>query len=347
MTSKHPKVTRRDFLKNSFIAGALGLPCTTEAWQQQQHRIAPEQKQTGGHEHAAQDDETDPIKRALQLKVTTLKGFNPMRYLTNFDTGQESKLRDGRTLREFKIVAQDVNLEIAPGIFFPAWTYNGTVPGPTIRCKEGELVRIHFTNQSLTDHTIHLHGIHPANMDGTDEIIMPGKSYLYEFTAEPFGLQFYHCHVPPVALHMNRGLFGVMIIDPIKPRPPAKELVMVAHGWDTNFDAKNEIYAVNGPANFYRDNPVPLRIGELVRVYFVNALEYDPINSLHIHANFFHLYRTGSKLTPDDYTDMVTLSQAERCIVEFTYNLPGNYMFHAHQNTFAELGWMGHFNVSG
>jgi FtsP/CotA-like multicopper oxidase with cupredoxin domain len=326
--------------------GAMGFAGALQ--QDERVRLTPQTKQTGGHQHdGSMTEETDPVRKALQQKVTTLKGFDPMLYLSNFDYGQESKLGDGRTLREFKLVARDVNLEVAPGIIFPAWTYNGTVPGPTIRCKEGELVRIHFTNQSISEHTIHLHGIHAANMDGAGELVKPGESYVYEFTAEPFGLQFYHCHVPPVTLHMNRGLFGVMIIDPKKPRPTARELVMVAHGWDTNFDSKNEIYAVNGPANFYRDNPIPLRAGELVRVYFVNALEFDPINSLHIHANFFHVYRTGSKLTPDDYTDMITLAQAERCIVEFTYNLPGRYMFHAHQNAFAELGWMGHFEVVG
>jgi FtsP/CotA-like multicopper oxidase with cupredoxin domain len=98
-------------------------------------------------------------------------------------------------------------------------------------------------------------------------------------------------------------------------------------------------------SNFYRDNSIPIRVGELIRIYFINALEFDPINSFHLHANFFKVYRTGSKLTADDYTDIVTLSQAERCIIEFAYTLPGIYMFHAHQNSFAELGWMGHFEV--
>jgi FtsP/CotA-like multicopper oxidase with cupredoxin domain len=336
--------SRRSFLRQSLISGAFSL---TGFHPQETHgRILPETKQTGAHPHdSTASDETDPIRSALQRKSFSLKGFDPLRFLTNFDYGHESKLRDGRVLREFEVTAQDVSLEVAPGVFFPAWTFNGSVPGPTLRCKEGELVRIHFSNQSITEHTIHLHGIHSSNMDGAFELVKPGASFIYEFTAEPFGLQFYHCHVPPVTLHMNRGLFGVMIIDPKAARPAAREMVMVAHGWDTNFDSKNEIYAVNGPANFYRDNPITLQKGELVRIYFVNALEFDPINSLHIHANFFHVYRTGSRLTPDDYTDMVTLSQAERCIVEFTYDLAGVYMFHAHQNAFAELGWMGHFNV--
>ena len=333
--------SRRSFLQNNLFGAMLAL---SPSQQEQHYRITPENQQT--HQHGTGADENDPIKRSLQQKVVKPQGFEPMEYLTAFDYGKQSRLADGRTVREFSIVARDVNLEVAPGILFPAWTYNGSVPGPTLRCNEGDVVRVNFSNKSISDHTIHFHGIHPANMDGAEEIVKPEASYTYEFVAEPFGLQFYHCHTLPVSLHFNRGLFGALIIDPKNPRPKAKELMMIAHGWDINFDNKNEIYALNGPANFYRDNPIKLRTGELVRVYFINALEFDPINSLHLHANFFTLYRTGSKLTPDDYTDVVTLSQAERCIIEFTYNLPGRFMFHAHQNTFAELGWMGHFEVA-
>lgn len=335
----HP---RRAFLRNTFSGAFLGL---AGAQQEQQLRLIPQIREIHPHPAHDSDEDSDPLKQALRKKVEKLAGFDPARYLTSFDYGKESILPNGRTLREFKITAQDVSLEIAPGIFFPAWTYNGSVPGPTLRCKEGDLLRIHFANDSLADHTVHFHGIHPANMDGVVEIVRPGNSYIYEFTAEPFGLQFYHCHVPPVGLHMNRGLFGAFIIDPPTDRPKAREMVMIAHGWDTNFDSRNEIYAVNGPANFYRDNPIPIRCGELVRIYFINALEFDPLNSFHLHANFFHVYRTRSKLTPDDYTDLVTFSQAERCILEFAYSMPGRFMFHAHVNAFAELGWMGHFDV--
>ncbi len=333
--------SRRGFLRNNL----LGMFALSASPQEQHYRITPQDQQT--HRHGMGSDvENDPIKRSLQQRVGTVQGFDPMTYLTSFDYGKEGRMPDGRTVREFNLVAKDVNLEVAPGIFFPAWTYNGSVPGPTLRCREGDVVRVNFSNKSISDHTIHFHGVHPANMDGVEEIVKPNESYTYEFIAEPFGLQFYHCHTLPVSLHFNRGLFGGFIIDPKSQRPKAKEMVMIAHGWDINFDNKNEIYAVNGPANFYRDNPIKLRAGELVRIFFINALEFDPVNSLHLHANFFSLYRTGSKLTADDYTDVVTLSQAERCIVEFTYKFPGRFMFHAHQNTFAEMGWMGHFDVS-
>jgi hypothetical protein len=74
-------------------------------------------------------------------------------------------------------------------------------------------------------------------------------------------------------------------------------------------------------------------------------LEFDPINNFHLHANMYHLYRTGTNLVPDEYTDLVTMSQGERGILEFKYKFPGQYMFHAHKTEFAEKGWMGSFLV--
>jgi FtsP/CotA-like multicopper oxidase with cupredoxin domain len=183
-------------------------------------------------------------------------------------------------------------------------------------------------------------------MDGVFEQIPPGESFTYEFTAEPFGLQLYHCHTVPLKRHIHKGLYGSFIIDPKKGRPKVdKELVMVMNGFDTNFDAENEFYAVNTVGFYYQDHPIQLKVGELVRIYLVNALEFDLINSMHIHANFFKLYRTGTNLDFYEYTDTVMLCQGERCVLEFSYKYPGMFMFHAHQSEFAELGWMGFFDV--
>jgi FtsP/CotA-like multicopper oxidase with cupredoxin domain len=270
---------------------------------------------------------------------------DPDKFLRGFNYGKVSTLPDGRTLREFTIIAEDVEIEVAPGIFFEAWTYNGTVPGPTIRVTEGDLVRINFINHGHHPHTIHLHGIHPAEIDGVFETIGPGGRFMYEFTADPFGLFLYHCHVQPVAEHINRGLYGVFIVDPKTPRPQADEMVMIMNGFDTDFDKENNFYAVNGPAFYYMKNPIEIRTDELIRIYLVNILEFDQVNSLHIHGNMYKLYRTGTSLTDYELTDMVTMSQGERAVIEFSYRYPGNYMFHAHQNEFADKGWMGVFGV--
>lgn len=274
-----------------------------------------------------------------------LSVFDPTAYLTHFDYGTTSTLPDGRTLREWKLVAQDGEIEVAPGVMFAAWTYNGQVPGPTLRCTEGDRLRIHFLNAGSHAHTIHFHGIHAAGMDGVFEVVQPGGEFTYEFDAEPFGLHLYHCHTPPLRTHIHKGLYGVFIIDPPEPRPPALELVMTMNGFDTNFDGENEVYAVNTVAFHYVRHPVRLQVGELVRIFLVNMTEFDPINSLHTHANFFREYRTGTSLTPNNFTDVTMLGQAERAILELTYKFPGTYMFHAHQTEFSELGWTGMFEV--
>jgi FtsP/CotA-like multicopper oxidase with cupredoxin domain len=121
---------------------------------------------------------------------------------------------------------------------------------------------------------------------------------------------------------------------------------MVMNGFDTNFDGENEFYSVNTVAFHYAKHPIPIRVGELVRVFLVNVVEFDPINSFHLHANFFNVYRTGTRLEPNEFTDMIMLAQAERHILEFSFKFPGQYMFHAHQSELAELGWMGIFDVT-
>jgi FtsP/CotA-like multicopper oxidase with cupredoxin domain len=209
------------------------------------------------------------------------------------------------------------------------------------------LVRVHFHNAGKHQHSIHFHGFHPANMDGVFEQIDPGGSYVYEFEAQPFGLQLYHCHTMPLKRHIAKGLYGAMIIDPKRARPPANEMVMVMNGFDVNFDGENEVYAVNTVPFAYQANPIVLRRGELNRIYLVNVLEFDLVNSLHTHATFFHVYRTGTSLVPSEFTDTISMGQGERHIIEFTYDKLGKFMFHAHQSEFAELGWMGVFDVQG
>jgi FtsP/CotA-like multicopper oxidase with cupredoxin domain len=279
-------------------------------------------------------------------------GFNPTDILTEFDWGEESTLGNGRTLREYDIVALNKDIELLPGTFYPAWTYNGRVPGPTLRCREGDRLRITFTNGGDHPHSMHFHGIHPGAMDGVFDaasgLIQPGETYVYEFDAEPFGLHLYHCHAFPLADHIAKGLYGLFIVDPADPWDAVDhELVMVMAGFDLDFDRENDIYTVNTiPFHFDLDRePIRIRVGETVRIFLANFLEYDPINSFHLHANFFNYYPTGTSRTPAEFTDTIAQMQGQRGILEFSYKHPGRYMFHAHKTEFAELGWTGVFVV--
>ena len=327
---KSPKgINRRTAIRRGLL-GAAGLGASAKLLEAS---TAP-----AIHSHAADGSTVGSVERA---------GIDPHAFLSDFDYGQVTERPDGTALREYEIVAVDQELEVAPGVFYNAWTYNGRVPGPTIRATEGDTVRVHFSNAGSHDHTIHFHGIHAAAMDGTFEAVAPGETFLYEFEAAPVGLHLYHCHTLPVKRHMSKGLYGVFIVDPRGGRQPANEMVMVMNGFDVNFDGSNEIYSVNTVPFAYLAKPIRIRRGELQRVYLVNTLEFDLLNSFHLHGNLFHVYRTGTKTEPDDFTDTIMLCQGERHVLEFTYEHEGRFMFHAHQSEFSELGWMGVFEVVG
>jgi manganese oxidase len=247
-------------------------------------------------------------------------------------------------VREYTMRARDKEIEIAPGVFFPAWTYNGTVPGPIIRATEDDLLRVHFVNAGSHPHSIHFHGIHPANMDGVFEVVNSGDEFTYEFPAKPAGLHLYHCHTTPLKKHIHKGLYGAFIIDPKEPRPPAQELVLVMNGYDTDGDGGNNFYTVNGRSFYYAKYPITVKRSQTVRIYLANLTEFDLINSLHLHGDFFRHQPTG---TGDhwEYTDTVVQCQGQRGVLEIDFANTGMFMFHAHQSEFTDLGWMGFFNV--
>ena len=340
---------RRAILRLSGIASALGL-----AWGARRTG-AQAREQSGAYgamEHAAH--------RAGPVGRTALDAFNPSLFLRawNFSDRnpsergryyRETPRPDGTLLREYDLVAVDREIEIAPGVYFPAWTFNGQVPGPTLRATEGDRVRVNFLNQGTHPHTIHFHGWHPPEMDGSlaEHQVQPGARFVYEFDAEPFGLHLYHCHALPLKRHIHKGLYGAFIVDPRTPRAPADEMVMVMNGFDTNFDADNEVYAVNTVAHHFMHDPIRVEVGKLVRMYVVNVTEFDLINSIHLHGMFFDAYRTGTSLAPTESTDTLMLCQGERAVLETRFRYPGKFMFHAHQSEFAELGWMGMFEATG
>jgi FtsP/CotA-like multicopper oxidase with cupredoxin domain len=342
MDDSQQSVSRRRFLKLGTIgvtvAGVAGVG------------LLPGRSTNGQEQDPTPHDGMDmsvPMPATNAEVDHEANGFNPTDILTDFDGGKVSTLPNGQTLREYRIVAAEKNIEIAPGLYYAAWTYNGRVPGPTIRAREGDRIRIEFANGTTHPHSMHFHGIHPGNMDGVFEQIQPGEKFIYEFDAEPFGLHLYHCHTAPLAKHLSKGLYGAFIIDPKDGWPKVDhERVMVMSGFDIDFDSANDFYVVNAIPFHYDKHPIKLKVNETVRIFLVNILEFDVINSFHLHANFFQYYSTGTSLTPTEYTDTIAQMQGQRGILEFSYKYPGKYMFHAHKTEFAELGWTGLFEVT-
>jgi manganese oxidase len=341
------RLNRRTWLKASGLGTMAGSFWTAT-------RLAG-QESSAGHSAHLQSHVMGTVGRV------SADGFNPTRLLRSWNFSdlspaerakvyRETPRPDQTLLREYEIYAVDREIEIAPGLFFPAWTYSGQVPGPTIRATQGDRIKITFKNLGSHPHSMHFHGWHPPAMDGAlpGHEVQPGETFVYEFDADPFGIHLYHCHTVPLKRHIHKGLYGAFIIDPrasAGSRPPADELVMVMNAFDTNFDADNEVYAVNTVANAYMHEPIAVTVGRLVRIYLVNVTEFDPVNSLHLHGMFFDVYRTGTSLTPSERTDTLMLCQGERAIIETTFRYPGDFMFHAHQSEFAELGWMGLFKA--
>lgn len=270
-------------------------------------------------------------------------GFNPMSILRDFDYGT-FKEEDGRTIREFEIFAHSRPIQLNRAITFISWNFNDRIPAPTLRATEGDRVRIIFHNEDGHSHSLHFHGIHPAEIDGLKPV-RRGKTFIYEFDAEPYGVHPYHCHVAPVTRHVGKGLYGLFIVDPPGGRPPADEMVLAMGAYDLDGDDKNELYAFNGIPNYYRDRPIPIYQHQLIRLYVLNMIEFDPAVTFHIHANMFQVYRTGRSLEPHQKSDAIAIGTAERHILEFAYKYPGKYMFHPHQDHIAELGCMGYFDV--
>ena len=359
-------------------------------------------------------EEYDKIKNCT---TNLSKKPTPVEYLTHFNCGHISKDESGKTVRQFTLIVEE-NQKIPityEGHIFEGWTFNGTIPGPTIRVTEGDLVRIRVINSNENTHAHSLYS-QPTHYVKNNAFMMtgqpggtisPGRSFMYEFVAGPYGVYPYYCHVEPMADHINRGLYGMMIIDPKEPRPRMTEMAMLLNGYDLDLDLEgpitlppvdsidevetnmplnsssnnntnggmnmsnmndgsvpsipesgnsksasrekrvNEIYTVNGKAFDYMMNPIVLHTGELYRVYIVNMLEFDSVNSIHVHGAMFDYYSAGTNKTADYLTDIVTLTNGDRGIMEFTYDYPGTYMFHAHQTLFTDLGWMGLFDVRG
>jgi len=234
----------------------------------------------------------------------------------------------------------ETTLEVAQGRNLTVWAYGGTVPGPILRATVGDALEIRLDNRTSAPHSVHFHGAHDVMQDGLGRVA-PGTSLAYAIEAGPVGFHPYHCHVPPYAQHLSRGMYGALIVDPPQGRAEAHEFVLCLCGFDTDGDGHNDVYAWNGVAGYYERFPLKVPAGELVRVYLLNMVEHEPVASFHLHAQTFDLYRSGTTLAPHEHTDLVSLGPAERAIIEFRLPRRGRYMFHPHQSHMAERGAMG------
>ena len=259
---------------------------------------------------------------------------------------QVQNLEPQSKTHEYTLVAEETTLEIAPGVRVDAWTYNGTIPGPTLTATEGDRVIVHFINKTPLPHTVHFHGDHPSIQDGVFEQVMANETYTYDFIATPSGALMYHCHVSPVMQHVRMGLYGAFIVHPKNPLPPAREYVLVSGEYDTQnqLNPFPEYYMFNGYAGGYLTTPLPARTNETVRIYLIN-LGLSPSYGMHIHGTLFKAYPSGIWQNPPLRVQSWELGSGNAAILEAKWPWPGKFTFHYHGIP-EERGAMGYFNVT-
>jgi len=191
-------------------------------------------------------------------------------------------------VKEFRIPMTHRTIEIAPGVKYDGWTFGNTVPGPVIRVRQGDLVKVTLVNESPMPHSIDFHAAR-IPMDVAFKTIGPGEEFSFEFTAKDPGAYMVHCGTPPVLMHIMQGMYLPIIVDPKDGwgSDADKEFVLVQsefytaegtgehanHGPDFNAAMKKDAsYVVfNGRANQYQNAPLAVDEGDRVRFFVVNA----------------------------------------------------------------------------
>ena len=264
----------------------------------------------------------------------------------NNDNIQKQQSQTQPRTHEYTLIARDTTLQIAPGVRVDAWTYNGTIPGPTLTATEGDRVIVHFINKTPLPHTVHLHGDHPSEQDGVFEQVAANGTYTYDIIAKPAGAIMYHCHVSPVMQHVRMGLYGAFIVYPKEPLPPAREYVLVDGEYDTQnqLNPLPEYYMFNGYTEQYFMHPLPARTNETVRIYLIN-LGLSPAYGMHIHGTLFKAYTSGIWANSPFMVQSWEVGSGNAAILEAKWPWPGKFTFHFHGIP-EERGAMGYFNVT-
>jgi manganese oxidase len=259
-------------------------------------------------------------------------------------------------VKEFHLIAEEIEHEFAPGTRIKAWGYNGSTPGPTIEAVEGDRVRILVTNRLPEHTTIHWHGILlPCGMDGvgglTQPPIQPGETWAYEFTLRQHGTHMYHPHADEL-VQLAVGMMGLFIVHPKDPSlaPVDRDFALMLHNWavhpgtyraDPAVMTEFDLWTFNSKV-FPAIDPLVVRTGQRVRIRIANLSMHE--HPMHLHGYQFHVtggdggrwpraaWRTG-------VTELVGVGQTRD--LEFTATEPGDWAFHCHK-AHHTMNAMGH-----
>jgi nitrite reductase (NO-forming) len=271
------------------------------------------------------------------------------------------KLLEG-TVHDIDFPIIEKNITVAKGFVVNAWTFGGTVPGPTIRVKLGDTVNVHLRNDGKMSHSIDFHASQTA-MNHQMVEIKPGETFTYTFTADYAGVWMYHCGTTPALHHIANGMFGMVIVEPEGGLPPVdQEFALVqsewylgAQGQPVDYGKANQTAAApdfvvfNGVANQYADNPIQIEPKKNVRVFVLDAGP-SMDSSYHVVGTIFdNVVKEGIELkrgNADGWgAQAVDLSPAQGAIIEFTAAEDGMYPFVTHAFNLVGHGALGIFSA--
>ena len=259
-------------------------------------------------------------------------------------------------VKEFRLVAETVKREFAPGMVVNAWGYNGSTPGPTIEAVEGDRVRFYVTNKLPERTSVHWHGILLANgMDGVAGLnqphIEPGETYVYEFTLKQHGVFMYHPHSDEM-VQMAMGMMGAFVIHPKVPENPRvdRHFVVMLHEWFVEPGTATPNPSVMLDFNMFTFNsrvwpgtdPWVVKKGDRVRFSFANlSMDSHPI---HVHGYSFEEVGTDGGDVPKSARrpeTTVSVPVGSTRTVELVANVEGDWAFHCHKSHHT-MNAMGH-----
>ncbi|MGY2003997.1 multicopper oxidase domain-containing protein [Blastococcus sp. SYSU DS1024] len=264
----------------------------------------------------------------------------------------------GGTVHDVDLPVVEGDVEVAPGVRQRMWTFGGTVPGPVLRGRVGDVFHVRLVNDGSLPHSVDFHASQVAP-DRAMRSIDPGEELVYSFRADRAGAWLYHCGTVPVLQHVGMGMYGAVVIDPPGLPPVDRELVFVQSdiylgpdgdlpGMAVMTDADYDVVAFNGYAGQYEHAPVTVRAGERIRAWVVAA---GPSAGTAFHvvgAQFDTVYREGAYvLRADDGSSggaqVLDLAPAQGGFVEFALPEPGRYPFVSHRLADAARGAGGLF----
>ena len=268
------------------------------------------------------------------------------------------------TTHDIDLVIQEQDMTVAPGFVQHVWTFNGTVPGPVIRVKVGDTVRVHLKNPA-TNQLSHSIDFHASQVAWNDEMtsIKPGEEKVYEWHADYAGVWMYHCGTAPALHHIANGMYGMVIVEPKGGLPPVDaEFAIVQSEWYLGPQGEPaslakaalanpapDFVVFNGIANQYKDHPLQVPTGGRVRVFVLDAGPSID-SSFHVVGTIFSsVTREGVHLVVGNDgnwgSQAVDLSPAQGAIVEFVMPEDGLYPMVTHAFNFVGRGALGLFQA--